>query len=170
MFEFDYFTLVGDKVQPYPWQRSDPADKLRDKPDDHIPIARCSSVVALSLGGLPARKFRNPARKASTAHGFVYDPFAPWHVLNIQCYPDHKHSMDSHDSTKHYVNGPEAFLHTLLAEFRDAQKRFEDIFIKISKLIIPPVRGYSYIFICTMLTMFSSLQLNLFNKLSVVLT
>ena len=50
--------------------------------------------------------------------------------------------MDSHDSTKHYVNGPEAFLTTLLAEFKDAQKRFEDIFNKISKLVTPPVSIY----------------------------
>ena len=47
--------------------------------------------------------------------------------------------MDSHDSTKHYVNGPEAFLTTLLAEFKDAQKRFEDIYDRISKLVTPPV-------------------------------
>ncbi|PVH71167.1 hypothetical protein DL98DRAFT_553765 [Cadophora sp. DSE1049] len=106
--------------------------------EGHIPISRCSSVVALSLGGSPIRKLRNPARKAKTQHGFVYDPWAPWQVLNIQCYPDHKHSMDSHDSTKHYVNGPEAFLHTLLAEFRDAQKRFRDIQKKITNLVIPP--------------------------------
>jgi hypothetical protein len=65
--------------------------------------------------------------------------FLQWHVLNIQCYPDHKHSMDSHDSTKHYVNGPEAFLTTLLAEFKDSQKRFEDIYNRISKLVTPPV-------------------------------
>ena len=47
--------------------------------------------------------------------------------------------MDSHDSTKHYVNGPEAFLTTLLAEFKDAQKRFEELYNKISKLVTPPV-------------------------------
>jgi hypothetical protein len=47
--------------------------------------------------------------------------------------------MDSHDSTKHYINGPEAFLHTLLSEFKDAEKRFDDIYNKISKLVIPPV-------------------------------
>ncbi|KAG4433777.1 hypothetical protein IFR05_010744 [Cadophora sp. M221] len=138
VFEFDYFTIVGDEVQPMPWQRSDSAEKILRKGEGHIPISRCSSVVALSLGGHPIRKLRNPARKARTQHGFVYDPWAPWQVLNIQCYPDHKHSMDSHDSTKHYVNGPEAFLHTLLAEFRDAQKRFEDIYRKISKLVTPP--------------------------------
>jgi len=47
--------------------------------------------------------------------------------------------MDSHDSTKHYVNGPEAFLHTLLAEFKDSEKRFEEIYNRITKLITPPV-------------------------------
>jgi hypothetical protein len=59
-------------------------------------------------------------------------------VLNIQCYPDHKASLDIHDSTKHYVNGPEAFLHTLLAEFQDAEKRYADIYWRISKLVTPP--------------------------------
>lgn len=62
-----------------------------------------------------------------------------WHVLNIQCYPDHKHSMDSHDSTKHYVNGTEAFMHTLLAELKDAEKRFRDINFRITKLVTPEV-------------------------------
>ncbi|CAL3971613.1 unnamed protein product [Diplocarpon coronariae] len=138
VFEFDYFTIVGDGVQPMPWQQSDSAEKTLKNSKEHIPISRCSSIVALSLGGLPVRKLRNVARRAITQHGFVYDSWAPWHVLNIQCYPDHKHSIDAHDSTKHYVNGPEAFLHTLLAEFKDAQKRFEDIYIKISKLVIPP--------------------------------
>jgi len=47
--------------------------------------------------------------------------------------------MDSHDSTKHYVNGPEAFLTTILAEFKDAQKRFGEIYNKITKLVTPSV-------------------------------
>jgi len=47
--------------------------------------------------------------------------------------------MDSHDSTKHYVNGPEAFLMTLLTEYRDAQKRFMEIRRKIVALATPPV-------------------------------
>jgi hypothetical protein len=50
--------------------------------------------------------------------------------------------MDSHDSTKHYVNGPEAFLTTLLAEFKDAQKRFEDLYNRISKLVTPPASAH----------------------------
>ena len=51
--------------------------------------------------------------------------------------------MDSHDSTKHYVNGPEAFLHTLLAEFKDAQRRVEEVHDRISKLVTPPVSDMS---------------------------
>jgi len=47
--------------------------------------------------------------------------------------------MDSHDSTNHYVNGPEAFLHTLLAEFKDAQKRFKIILVQVTELVVPPV-------------------------------
>jgi hypothetical protein len=47
--------------------------------------------------------------------------------------------MDSHDSTKHHVNGPEAFLMTLLTEYRDAQKRFMEIHRKIVALATPPV-------------------------------
>ncbi|TVY17373.1 hypothetical protein LARI1_G004803 [Lachnellula arida] len=138
VFKFDYFTVVGEEVEPMPWQTSAGAEKVLDPPEGHIPISRCSSVVALSHSGNHIKKLKNASRRAQTRYGYVYDLWAPWHVLNIQCYPDHKHSMDSHDSTKHYVNGPEAFLHTLLAEFKDAEKRFEEIYNKITKLITPP--------------------------------
>lgn len=47
--------------------------------------------------------------------------------------------MDVHDATKHYTNGPEAFLVTLLGEYKDAQKRFEHIYREISDLIMPPL-------------------------------
>ncbi|CZR64326.1 uncharacterized protein PAC_14224 [Phialocephala subalpina] len=137
-FKFDYHTIVGESVEPMPWQRTDPPEKRHQKNKDHVSLSRCTSVVALSLTGKHIKKLKNASRKAKTQHGFVHDPWAPWHVLNIQCYPDHKHSMDSHDSTKHYVNGPEAFLHTLLAEFKDAEKRLDDINKKISKLVSPP--------------------------------
>ncbi|KAG0647248.1 hypothetical protein D0Z07_7222 [Hyphodiscus hymeniophilus] len=135
IFNFDYYTVIGDGCAPMPWQLTDIIPK---KSSEHIPISRCSSIVALSLTGGYIKKLKNSARRAKTQYGYVYDPWASWHVLNIQCYPDHKHSMDSHDSTKHYVNGPEAFLTTLLAEFKDAQKRFEEIYNKISKLVTPP--------------------------------
>ncbi|QSZ31177.1 hypothetical protein DSL72_000740 [Monilinia vaccinii-corymbosi] len=135
IFSFEYWTIVGEECQPMPWQL---ADKTPSTSKDHIPISRCNSVVALSLSGGPIRKLRNSARRARTDHGYVYDPWAAWHVLNIQCYPDHRHTMDVHDSTKHYVNGPEAFLHTVLSEFKDAEKRFEAIYLTISKLVSPP--------------------------------
>lgn len=80
VFKFDYFTIVGDGVAPMPWQRSDTPAKLQNRPHDHIPISRCSSVVALSLSGAYVRRLRNATRKAKkehNEHGFVYDPWAP---------------------------------------------------------------------------------------------
>jgi hypothetical protein len=136
VFNFEYYTIIGDDCKPMAWQL---ADKQTKSSESHIPLSRCSSVVALSLFGAPIRKVRNPARRAKTKHGFVYDPWAPWQVLNIQCYPDWRATVDAHDSTKHYVNGPEAFLATLLTEYRDAQKRFTEIYQRITKLITPPL-------------------------------
>lgn len=60
-------------------------------------------------------------------------------MLNIECYPDWKSNTGSHDSTKHYVNGPEAFLNTVLVEYKDAEKRFDEICQKIGTLVTPPV-------------------------------
>jgi hypothetical protein len=48
-------------------------------------------------------------------------------------------NTESHDSTKHYVNGPDAFLNTLLTEYKDAQKRFDEISHRVTKLVTPPV-------------------------------
>ena len=78
-FKFDYFTIVGENVQPMPWQRSDAPAKLLDRPYDHIPISRCSSVVALSLSGESVRTLKNASRKKKKHHteGYVYDPWAP---------------------------------------------------------------------------------------------
>jgi len=136
VFSFEFFTIIGDDCKPMTWQQS---DRSRERREGHIPITRCSSVVALSLTGSPTRKLKNSARRAKTQFGYVYSPWAPWHVLNIECYPDWKSNTGSHNSTKHYVNGPEAFLNTLLVEYRDAQKRFAEISQRISQLITPPV-------------------------------
>jgi hypothetical protein len=132
-----YFTIVGDDCKPKAWQQSDAGLKGSAS---HIPISRCSSVVALSLSGSPTNTVKNRARRAKTEVGNVYDPFSPWRVLSVQCFPDWKSTMDSHDSTKHYVNGVEAFLRTLLTEYRDAQKRFMEIHRRIVALATPPVR------------------------------
>lgn len=80
---------------------------------------------------------------SNTSSTQIYDPFAPWKVLNLQCYPDWKASLNVHDSTQHYVNGPDAFLHTLLGEFRDAGRRFDDITKRISRRVKPT---YEFIF------------------------
>jgi hypothetical protein len=80
VFKFDYFTIVEHDVQPMPWQQSDRLEKLQNKPPEHIPISRCSSVVALSLCGKPVKKIRNNTRKArkeQNEHGLIYDPWAP---------------------------------------------------------------------------------------------
>jgi hypothetical protein len=124
------------------WQTSDLQDQRKHH---HIPITRCSSVVALALNGPAIRKVRNPSRRAVNTHGFAYDPWSSWQVLNLQCYPDWNASMDVHDTTRHYVNGVEAFLVTVLGEFRDAQKRFE----KVYKVSCPTPRPVTATSLCS---------------------
>ncbi|KKY15286.1 putative mg2+ transporter zinc transport protein [Phaeomoniella chlamydospora] len=136
VFCLKYYTIVGDERKPMSWQYAD--KDLRPTPT-HIPLSTCCSVVGLSLSGDPIRTVKSKSRRASVRHGRVYDPFAPWRVLNIQCYPDWKSTVDDHESNRHYVNGPEAFLVTLITEYRDAQKRFLEINKKIVALTTPPV-------------------------------
>ncbi|KAL8834747.1 MAG: hypothetical protein Q9170_003624 [Blastenia crenularia] len=137
VFTLDFFTIIGDECQPAAWQRSEEGDG--GTLETHIPVSRCSSYVALSLSGPPARAVKNKARRAEQKTGYIFDPFAPWHVLSVQYYPDWKHSIDAHNSTRHYVNGPEAFLITLRAEFKDAGTRLTEVFNRISNLVrMPP--------------------------------
>ena len=129
----------SDKInsRPMQWQK---ADESLDETEDHIPISRCASVIGLQLVGDPISKVgRRVRRKAKKEEGPVYDPFSPWRVLLITCYPDWKSSIDSHDSSKHYVNGPEAFLVTLRAEYKDARKRLEEVYNRVSDLVRMPV-------------------------------
>lgn len=137
VFTFDFFTIIGDECQPASWQRSD--EKDNGATETHVPVTRCSSYVALSLSGPPARTVKNKARRAEQKTGYIFDPFAPWRVLSIQYYADWKHSIDAHNSTRHYVNGPEAFLITIRAEFKDAAKRLTEVHNRISDLVrMPP--------------------------------
>jgi hypothetical protein len=135
LFNMEYFTIIGDECIPQHWQRFDTKAKASQT---HIPISRCSSVVALSLEGPPMGRVRNKDRRISKKFGNVYDPFSPWRVLSIQAYPDWHSSTDAHDSVKHYVNGPEAFLITLRAEFKDAAKRLLEVYKAITDLVEPP--------------------------------
>ena len=123
--------------QPMAWQN---ADEDLGATEKHIPIGRCSSVVALSLGGNPIRDVQNKGRKANRRTGQVFDPFAPWRLLSIQAYPDWKSSIDFLNSTKNYVNGPEAFLVTLRSEFKDVEKRLLEVYNRICDLVEKPVR------------------------------
>ena len=132
---FEYFTIIGQDCQPMSWQMAD----KKSHSVTQIPISRCSSVIGLSLEGERMSRVRNRDRRIKKrAMGDVYDPFAPWRVLNIQAYPDLMANLEAHDSTKHYVNGPEAFLVTLRAELRDACKRLQAVYRAISELVEPP--------------------------------
>ncbi|KAI9653280.1 MAG: hypothetical protein M1831_006115 [Alyxoria varia] len=130
----EYFTIVDKGCKPMSWQM---ADRTDTNSESLVPISRCSSVIALSLEGERMGRVRNRDRKIDKRYGDIYDPFSPWRVLNIQAYPDLRSSIDAHDSTKHYVNGPEAFLVTLRAEYRDVRKRLSDVHKRISALIEP---------------------------------
>lgn len=140
VFSFEYMTLIGEDCEPLPWQLS---DSQKERKVDHIAITRCSAVVGLWLGGPSIATLKNRSRRAKGAaahtYGYVHDPFGPWQVLNVQCYPDWKSREDVHDSTRHYVNGVEAFVVSLLGEFVDAEVRFEAILHQITTLVTPPL-------------------------------
>lgn len=139
-FVFKYYTSVADGLEPAPWQRFDkrPSDK---RLGDHIDIAECSSVLALSLGGEPTKPLRMRPRRERTREGFLFDTFGPWHLLSIQSFPDDQHTVRGEDfQQKSFYNGPYAFLDLLISEYRDAGRRNQILHDKITKLITPPVR------------------------------
>jgi len=139
-FVFKYYTVVGEGLTPAPWQAFDSRPPDRRSPD-HIDIAEASAVLALSLGGKPIKNVRQRVRRrgVEVRQGDLYDPFAPWHMLSIQCYPDNLHSMRSEESQKPIISGPFAFLDTLSLEYADAVKRYIGLNQMITKLITPPV-------------------------------
>ncbi|RVX65848.1 hypothetical protein B0A52_10305 [Exophiala mesophila] len=136
VFVFKYHTVVGEGRAPLPWQSHD--DNIEERKGDNIALSTCSAVVALSLAGRPSHTLRRNSRKTKSIVGQIYDPFAPWHVLSIQAFPDWKSSVETHNTNHHYVNGPDAFLVTLLAEYRDAVKRFKEVHRQITHLATPP--------------------------------
>ncbi|EXJ81599.1 hypothetical protein A1O1_07663 [Capronia coronata CBS 617.96] len=138
VFVFKYHTIVGEGRSPLPWQSHD--DNLEPQ-EGHIPLSTCSSVVALSLAGRPSHTLRRNSRKRKAIVGHIYDPFAPWHVLSLQCFPDWNSSVDIHEHNHHYVNGPDAFLSSLLSEYRDGVRRFKEVHSKIQLLATPPKRS-----------------------------
>jgi hypothetical protein len=138
VYSFKYHCIVGNHREPKAWQTS---DRNLTSSTDHIPISTCSSIVALSLSGKPTNTLKRRSRKANTIVGQIFDPFAPWRVLSIQCFPDWETTVDVHEQNRHYVNGIEAFLVTVLAEYKDAQKRLREINERIVQQVTPPVSG-----------------------------
>jgi hypothetical protein len=140
-FTFEYYTIIGDDCKPMQWQR---ADTVTKSSDSHIPLSRCGAVVALALFDENPRRVRNRARRSKTNYGWVHDTFSPWQVLQLECFPDWKSTPINGNpytfETGHkYLNGPEAFLHALLTEYRDARKRYDEIYRQITELVTPPL-------------------------------
>jgi len=135
-FIFKYYTIVEDGLTPASWQAYDTREPASKSPD-HINIAECSSVLALSLGGDPTKTVQKQVRR-KVKGGKVFDTFAPWHMVNIQFFPDEEHSVRSSDfRQKTPCNGPHAFLNSLSVEYRDAAKRYAKLNQHITKLITP---------------------------------
>lgn len=144
-FVFKYYTVVGKGLKPAPWQRYDerPVDK---RLGDHIDIAECSSVLALSLGGQPTKSLKMRSRRVGKKEGCLFDTFGPWQLLSIQSFPDDEHTVRGEEfQNKSFVNGPHAFLNLLVAEYRDAGKRNQILHERIKKLITPPVRSSHFL-------------------------
>jgi cell division septum initiation protein DivIVA len=65
-------------------------------------------------------------------------------VLQLECFPDWKSTPINgnpytFEAGHKYLNGPEAFLHALLTEYRDARKRYDEIYRQITELVTPPL-------------------------------
>ncbi|USP76253.1 hypothetical protein yc1106_03527 [Curvularia clavata] len=142
-FNFEYYTIIGEDCRPAHWQRADSVSGAADG-EHHIPLARCSAIVALVFHDENPRRIRNRGRRAKTRFGHVSDVWSPWQVLQLECFPDWK-SQPAHGTpytfeTGHkFLNGAEAFLHALLTEYRDARKRYDEIYKRITELVTPPL-------------------------------
>ncbi|UPK97972.1 hypothetical protein LCI18_008907 [Fusarium solani-melongenae] len=137
-FAFKYYTVVSSKLEPAPWQRFDkrPSDK---RSGDHIDIAECGAVLALSLGGESTRAPPWRSRRERTREGVLFETFGPWHLLAIQSFPDNSHTVRGEEyQRKKYINGPSAFLDLLISEYRDARTRNQFLHERVTKLITPP--------------------------------
>lgn len=132
-FNFEYYTLIGDDCQPMEWQLAE----RRLKPG-HTPLTRCGAVVALSLYDDKPKRLRTRGRRGQTRDGRVQNIWSPWQVLVIECFPDWRATADTFEHGHRYLNGPEAFLHALLTEYRDARKRYGAIYERITRLVTPP--------------------------------
>ncbi|KAG7421247.1 hypothetical protein ACKAV7_001194 [Fusarium commune] len=137
-FVFKYYTVVSHPLEPAPWQRFDKRPS-ESRLGDHIDIAECGSVLALSLGGDSHKAPPMRSRRERAREGILFNTFGPWQLLAIQSFPDNSHTVRGPEfQEKKYVNGPYAFLDLLISEYRDATKRNLILHERVTKLITPP--------------------------------
>ncbi|KAF5656723.1 hypothetical protein FHETE_10830, partial [Fusarium heterosporum] len=138
-FVFKYYTVVDPPLEPAPWQRFDKRPS-ESRMGDHIDIAECGSVLALSLGGEAQRAPVMKFRRERAREGLLLETFGPWQLLVIQSFPDNSHTVRGEEfkKKKKYINGPDAFLDLLISEYRDATKRNLILHERVTKLITPP--------------------------------
>lgn len=89
VFTLKHFTIVGDGSVPMAWQK---VDKASGGSETHVPISKCSSIIASSLEAMPIAKIRHKCRRKpfGRREGDIYDPSSPWHVLSMQAWPNWK--------------------------------------------------------------------------------
>ncbi|PSR92346.1 cora-like Mg2+ transporter protein-domain-containing protein, partial [Coniella lustricola] len=135
-FVFKYYTVVDDGFTPSAWQRHGSVQTASD--EDAINISECSSIVALSLEGDVVDQVSRRASKSNRVKmGSVFETFAPFHILSIQCFPDGIASdRVLAETTLH--SGPQAFLECLAMEYRTAVQRLWKLNERIASLVIPP--------------------------------
>lgn len=139
LFVIKYYTVVDEDLTSASWQQHD-IRQSEEESADHIDISECSSIVALSLEGEAVDQVPRRASKSNrVTTGSVYDTFAPFHVVNIQCCPDLIRS-DRDMAENPCYSGPQAFLECLAAEYRTAGQRLWRLNERIGGLVIPPVR------------------------------
>jgi hypothetical protein len=142
-FVFKYYAVVAKCHTSAPWERFDRRPNHR-RSSNHIDIAECNSILALSLSGDIMRTVvRRQRRGKSKQEGCLLDTFGPWTLLNIQSFPDEDHTDRGESTGQELVNGPYAFLDALLVEYRDAVTRNNKLHEEIASLVTPPVRFLS---------------------------
>ncbi|KAK1754053.1 cora-like Mg2+ transporter protein-domain-containing protein [Echria macrotheca] len=136
-----YYTVVGDGFSPARWQYRASRSSPSHPPSAAVDIVECSSILCLSLSGEPVKRVGLETRNSGrTQGGELYDTNAPWHILNIQCFPDDESSPRPDYAKETFCNGPHAFLFCLSVEYRNAIRRYRLIHKRIKDLIIPPRR------------------------------
>ncbi|KAI1330686.1 hypothetical protein F5Y16DRAFT_362409 [Xylariaceae sp. FL0255] len=135
VFSFKYHCIIGEGCEPLPWQSHDRSSANSER---GFHLSTCSALIGLSLSGSSRQSTRQKSHRDQASKVHVFDPFGPWKLLKIQCFPDSISTLDDYETDSRFMNGPEAFLAAVLSEYQDAATRYRDIQQRISALIFPP--------------------------------